>query len=79
VVSVCMSWREDADAAEAWVATDPAHRGRGHGRAAVAAWARACHAAGKVAFYSHKEGNLASAGIAKALSLPRWARMASFA
>lgn len=79
VVSACMSWRETPSAAEAWVATAPRYRKRGYGKVAVAAWALDCHERGRVAFYSHKETNVASASIASSLRLPEWCRMVLFA
>lgn len=69
VVSACVSSREDDHAAEAWVQTDPAHRGHGYARRVTAAWAHAIRASGRVPFYSHAEENVASAGVARSLAL----------
>jgi GNAT superfamily N-acetyltransferase len=78
VVSACTSVRENAVAAECWVATDPAHQRRGYGRSVVTAWARGCHRSRRVAFYSYEETNLASAALARHLELPQWCRLIAF-
>jgi predicted GNAT family acetyltransferase len=64
-----MSVRENDQCGEAWVYTDPAYRQLGFARQAVCAWAQKMLSAGKVPFYSHKIGNLASANLAKRLEL----------
>lgn len=69
VVSACVSSREDDHAAEAWVQTDPGHRGRGFARLVTAAWAQAIQETGRIPFYSHAEDNVASAGVARSLGL----------
>lgn len=65
VVSACSSVREDANAAEAWVQTDAAHRRKGYGQRVVQAWAKRIRASGKVPFYSHTVDNLASQRLAE--------------
>ena len=69
IVSACVSARENAEAAEAWVQTTPAYRGRGYGRQTTAAWAGAALSRGKIALYSHLWTNLASKRIAASLGL----------
>lgn len=69
VVATCESSRESQVAAEAWVRTLPAWRGRGYARRVTAAWARDALARGKEPFYSHHRENLASASVARALGL----------
>lgn len=77
-VSYCCSSRENDRAAEAWVVTEPAHRRRGYARRVVAAWASDVRRADKVAFYSHRDDNLASAGVARALGLIPWLSYVNF-
>lgn len=74
IASYCQSSRENERSAEAWVETSPAHRRRGYARVVVAAWACSVRDAGKIAFYSHLEDNLASAGVARSLGLVPWLR-----
>lgn len=69
VVATCQSARESALAAEAWVRTLPAARGRGHGARVTALWAFDALRRGKTPFYSHHRANLASAGVARTLQL----------
>jgi GNAT acetyltransferase-like protein len=77
-VSYCRSSRENARSAEAWVETNPENRRQGHARAAVAAWACAIRASGKVPFYSHDAYNVASAGVARSLGLHQWLTWINF-
>ncbi len=67
VVSVCCCARTTAEAAEAGVETATAFRGRGMAARAVAAWAEAVTASGRVAFYSTSRENLASQAVARKL------------
>jgi hypothetical protein len=69
VVATCLSARESALAAEAWVRTLPAARGRGHATRVTAAWALDVRRRGKTPFYSHHRENSGSAGVARALRL----------
>ena len=69
VVATCESSRESALAAEAWVRTLPAARGRGYATRVTAAWALDTRRRGKTPFYSHHRANRASAGVAQALGL----------
>jgi hypothetical protein len=67
VVSICCCARTTAEAAEAGVETATAYRGRGMAGHAVAAWAEAVIASGRVAFYSTSRENLASQAVARKL------------
>ncbi len=68
-VATCESARESALAAEAWVRTLPAARGRGYATRLTAAWALDVRRRGKTPFYSHHRENSGSAGVARALRL----------
>lgn len=76
--SYCCSSRENDRAAEAWVETLPDYRHRGLARSVVATWASVVRRNGKVAFYSHYDDNLASAGVARSLGLHRWQSYINF-
>lgn len=78
MASACASVRQNASAAEAWVATDPRHRRKGLAQQVVVAWARDCWSAGLVAFYSYEEANRPSEALARSLRLPQWCRMLAF-
>ncbi|MFQ5380969.1 MAG: GNAT family N-acetyltransferase [Dehalococcoidia bacterium] len=67
VVSVCHSARSTEAGAEAGVETAPEARRRGFGKAAVAAWAAAIQASGRLAFYSTEWENAPSRKIAARL------------
>lgn len=69
VVATCESSRESQVAAEAWVRTLPAYRGRGYARRVVATWAADARMRAKEPFYSHHRDNLDSAAVARALGL----------
>jgi len=69
VVATCESSRESELAAEAWVRTLPAARGRGYAVRVTAAWALDARRRGKIPFYSHHRANAASAGVARTLGL----------
>ena len=69
IVSACISARENDAAGEAWVRTLPAYRRRGFAREVTTAWAADLARQGKVAFYSHRVDNPASAAVARGLGL----------
>jgi hypothetical protein len=72
VVSMCVSARENDVAAEAWVETRPAFRQRGFARQVTAAWGHDVVRRRKIAFYSHRWENMASAAVARSLGLKQW-------
>ncbi|HEX5414843.1 MAG TPA: GNAT family N-acetyltransferase [Chloroflexota bacterium] len=69
IVSSCSSARENDAAGEAWVRTQLAYRRRGLARQVTAAWAADLARQGKIAFYSHRSDNPASAALARSLGL----------
>jgi RimJ/RimL family protein N-acetyltransferase len=69
VVSVCHSARSTSRGAEAGVETTPEYRGRGYAGAAVAVWARAVLAEGRLPLYSTQWTNAASRAVARKLGL----------
>lgn len=73
VVSLCHSARLTDHAGEAGVETLEEYRGRGYATAAVAAWARAVHATGRIPLYSTSWQNLASQAVARKLGLVQYA------
>ena len=70
-VCACSSVRENEKCAEAYVWTEPRYRRRGYARQAVLAWAHELQQRGKLPFYSHEVGNLASQAVARSLGLRR--------
>jgi len=69
VVSSCLSVRENAQAGECYIFTEPEYRCRGYGRRTVIAWAHHLQSLGKLPLYSHEESNWASGAVAKKLGL----------
>ena len=69
IASVCVSARESALGAEAWVRTLPTASRRGYATRVTAAWALDARRRGKTPFYSYSRDNHASAGVARALRL----------
>lgn len=78
-VAVCCSSRLSPDAAEAGADTLPDYRGRGYAASAVAAWAAAIRATGRLPLYSTGWDNLASQGVARTLGLIPYGADLSFA
>jgi len=69
IVSACVSARQNAECAEAWVYTAGTHRRRGLAQQAVRAWSREMQARNLIPFFSHKMENIASAGLAGKMEL----------
>lgn len=77
-VTWAWSVRQNAQAAELAVETEPAHRRRGWARQATSAWAYAVLLSGRTPFYSHARDNQASAALARSLNLTPYADSAAF-
>lgn len=69
ILSACVSSRQDAACAEAWVVTESGHRRRGLAKRVVTAWAGNLLRKGLIPFFSHAIENEASAGLAGSLGL----------
>lgn len=69
--SVCGTVRRSPRGVEAGVDTAEPHRRQGHGRRAVAGWARAVAAEGMIGFYSTWWANHASCALAESLDFER--------
>lgn len=67
ICATCVSVRENEEAAESYVFTDPAWRRQGYGRRVTAAWAEGALARGKVPFYSYLVDNVASSQLLQSL------------
>ena len=78
IVSACVSARENDEAGEAWVRTQPAFRRRGYARRVTASWAAHLQARGKLAFYSHRVDNAASRAVARNLKFEKFADYVNF-
>lgn len=72
-VSICFCARRSDSAAEAGLETAEAHRGRGFGPRAAAAWALAIRASGRAPLYSTLWTNRASLAVARKLALIAYA------
>ena len=68
-VSICCSVRVTAGAHEAGIETAPEHRGKGRGKAVVAAWAKVVNELGAIPLYSTSWDNLESLALAASLGL----------
>jgi hypothetical protein len=77
---VCWAWtaNESEAAAELAVETVAEYRRRGYARQAVAAWAAHVLGQGKVAFYSHEAGNVASEALARSLGVVPYAVVTTY-
>jgi hypothetical protein len=77
---VSWAWTQDSStqACELAVETVPAFQRRGYGRQVVAAWAAATLEAEKVAFYSYRIDNVASAALAHSLGVQRYAEKIAY-
>lgn len=78
MVSSATSVRQNDQAAEVYVETQPGFMKRGFGRQVVAAWANECANHGRVAFYSYDLTNQASAALAKGLGVEWYADVIGF-
>lgn len=67
-VALCFNARLTEHVAEAGVETDAAYQGRGHARAAVAAWAEFTRDSGRLPLYSTSWDHVVSRRVAAALS-----------
>jgi hypothetical protein len=78
LVCVCESSKENDEAAESWVRTLEAYRGKGYAKQATLAWANNLQQSHKVPFYSHKESNLQSQAVAGSLGLIQYSDEVSY-
>lgn len=78
LVSEAISIRHNGECHEAYVHTEPDFRGRGFGRQTVAAWANHVMSAGRVALYSFRHRNHASAALAESLGVKWYADVIGF-
>jgi len=56
----------------------PEHRRRGYGRQVAAAWAHHVMKQGRVAFFSHVHGNMASRALASSLGVVEYGASAAY-
>jgi GNAT superfamily N-acetyltransferase len=77
-VSRAISVRQNERCAEVYVETLPAYRRKGYARQVVAAWVRDIMDRGRVAFYSYKTRNIASAALARSLGVEWYADVIAF-
>ncbi|OGM11416.1 hypothetical protein A2Z22_00865 [Candidatus Woesebacteria bacterium RBG_16_34_12] len=78
LVCVCESSKENDEAAESWVRTLEAYRGKGYAKQATLAWAYNLQQSRKIPFYSHKESNLQSQAVAISLGLIQYSEEVSY-
>ncbi len=78
--AVSRAWTQDSSsqANELAVETEPGYRRRGFARQVCSAWAAHVLEAGRVAFYSYRAGNTASAGLARNLGVRWYADMTNY-
>jgi hypothetical protein len=69
ILSACVSSRQNAKSAEAWVFTQPEQRRKGFAQQVVTAWAGSLQREGIIPFYSHEVENTNSANLASKLNL----------
>jgi GNAT superfamily N-acetyltransferase len=79
-LEVCraISVRQNEHCAEVYVETLPAYRRRGYGRRVVAAWALEVMKTDRVAFYSFRLRNTASAAVASSLGAQWYANVVAY-
>jgi GNAT superfamily N-acetyltransferase len=73
-----LSIRDNERCAEVYVESLPAYRRRGFGRQVVAAWAMEIMNSGRVALYSYRLKNLASAALASSLGIEWYANVVTY-
>jgi predicted GNAT family acetyltransferase len=79
-VAASRAWTQakNAEAAELALETLPQYRQSGFGRQVAAAWGHQICSEGKVAFYSYRLDNLASAALARSLGVVQYTRFTSY-
>lgn len=78
IASRAWTQAKSAQAAELALETLPQYRRLGYGRQVAAAWGRQICSQGKVAFYSYRLENLASAALARSLGVIQFTRFTSY-
>jgi hypothetical protein len=78
IVSRARTQARSARATELALETLPQYRRLGYGRQVAAAWGSKIYSQGKVAFYSYRMENLASAALARGLGVIQFTRFTSY-